>query len=478
MIRRITALTLALCLLAGTAVAAALEGPGRILLSWTEDTAHTMTISWQDAADAEKGYVRYGRREDLADAVETAARATPYQSGISNGGSRFEAALTGLVPGTIYYYQVGNPDRWSEVSSFTTGKEADECSFFYMGDIQVQKDAGQEFAAWGALAQGALRLNPELSFGLLGGDIVESGISAEQWDLFLDSAGPVFSQIPLMPTNGNHESNFAGSGKPELYLDVFSLPENGPEGFREECYSFDYANCHVLVLNSWIFSGEQGLTQADYDRVNAWVAGDLAKSRADWQIVVTHVPVYAVHSDRTAEAVKENWAPIFEQYGVDLVFEGHQHVYSRSYPLYEGAVNYENGITYIMGVSGAKFYDSADETLAERTIYNTAVYQLVRADGNTLSVHTLDAKGEELDGCAAVRRPLSATRGGFLETLWRGCGAPEPESPSPFTDTGAQWAAWGWERGLVLGYGDGSFGPEDLLTEEQAGLILARTEKG
>ena len=480
--KKIIALLLTAGLLAGTAApafAAALEVPGRILLSWTGDTETTQTISWQDAPGQTEGYVRWGRAEDFSDGTETAAQYTEYESGLSNGGSRFEATLTGLAPETAYYYQVGGPGRWSSTRRFTTGGGAGPCSFLYMGDVQVARSAEEEFAAWGARLEELARLHPELAFAMLGGDIVESGISAGQWDSFLDAASPVCSGIPLMPTNGNHESNFAGSGKPELYLDVFSLPENGPAGFEEECYSFDYADCHVLVLNSWIYSGEQGLDQEDYDAVNDWIADDLARSTADWQIVVTHVPVYAVHSDRTATELRENWAPIFERYGVDMVFEGHQHVYSRSYPLYEGRVDYENGITYIMGVSGAKFYDSADETLAERTIYNTAVYQLVQVNAASLTVRTLDGEGNELDYCAAVRREVSVSRGEYLETLWRGAGRPDAGDAAVFTDVPggtelARAAAWAVRRGLVLGYGDGRFGPEDSVTREQIALIQSR----
>ena len=57
----------------------------------------------------------------------------------------------------------------------------------------------------------------------MGGDIVESGISTEQFNLFFKAAEPVFSKIPLFAANGNHESNFIG-GKPELYLDEFVFP--------------------------------------------------------------------------------------------------------------------------------------------------------------------------------------------------------------------------------------------------------------
>ena len=147
--------------------------------------------------------------------------------------------------------------------------------------------------------------------------------------------------------------------------------------------------------------------------INSWVENDLRASNAKWKIVLTHVPVYAIHSDTTADKAKENWAPIFEREGVNLVFVGHQHVYSRLKPLTNGSVDYENGVTYIMGNSGLKHYSSADETLAERTIYNIPTYQFVAADGDSLTVQTFDAAGNELDFIAlsprkAAERDLSS----------------------------------------------------------------------
>ena len=378
------AVVLMMGLLLCVPASAAQNGPEDVMLSWTGDTAATMTAAWwgEEQGTAVMQVVPECQfdRNGFAGALEFPAQCRDIsldQTGLWH----YEATAAGLTPATTYCYRVGREGAWSRTARFTTSDpQADNLTFLYMGDIQTNADMEREYALWGALAAAARREAPDLSFAVLGGDIVDSGISAAQFRCFRTNASAVFPDIPVLAANGNHESNFT-SGKPELYLDMFAFPENGPEGFREEFYSFDCANCHVLVLNSWIFSGEQAMTEADYEAVARWIRADLAASRADWQIVVTHIPVYAVHSDAVAARVRENWAPIFEQYGVDLVFVGHQHVYSRSYPLLDGAVDYENGVTYIMGNAGQKFYGTADETLAERTVYQTATYQLVRIDG-------------------------------------------------------------------------------------------------
>jgi hypothetical protein len=331
-------------------------------------------------------------------------------------------------------------------------EDAGAFSFLYFGDIQVTRSAEYDFGEWGKLAKSAAERAPGAAFALQGGDIVESGIDRAQWDAFISNADGALGDMPFFPANGNHESNFL-SGKPELYLEIFDLPENGPEGFREEFYSFDYGDAHIAVLNSWVFSGEQKLTEEDFERIDAWVARDLAGSGAAWKIVVTHIPVYAVHKDGTSDIARARWAPMFEKYGVSLILTGHQHVYSRLAPLTDGAPDYADGVTQIMGNSGQKFYSSADETLAERTVYNTATYQLVSVDGGALVVQTFDMDGNELD--FAELRPREAaplTRGEFVSEYFPG--------------------------GVLLGYGGGELGLGDAITNEQAVTLLWRGAGG
>jgi hypothetical protein len=354
----------------------------------------------------------------------------------------------------------------------------EEVAFLYFGDIQTVESARADFAAWGELAGGALERSPDAAFVLQGGDIVDSGIDRSQWDAFLENRDAALGDIPFYPTNGNHESNFLG-GKPELYLEIFDLPQNGPEGFKGEFYSFDYGQVHILILNSWIFSGEQKLTQDDYARIDKWIADDLAGAAPKWRIAVTHIPLYAVHSDVTSNRMRERWGPIFETFGLDLLLVGHQHVYSRLRPLTDGQTDYEDGVTQIMGNSGRKFYSSADETLAERTLYGVSTYQLIRADSESLTVQTIDGDGAELDFTALTPRAARVTRLTYIETLWRLSGSPI-SGAHPFTDVAHDNApvAWAFERGLVRGYGDGRFGPDDALTQAHIQIIDGRIVGG
>ncbi|WP_294853033.1 S-layer homology domain-containing protein [uncultured Oscillibacter sp.] len=505
---------LLLCLLGGTARAAESAGPERIILSWTGDPKTTMTVSWQAEANGPDGWVEYGTSPSLSGAKKISATVAKLTSGIALDAAVEQAALTGLTPGTTYYYRVGNGELKSEIRHFQTAQsEEPSFSFLYMGDVQT--GTGED-GKWKSLLETAALDNSGLAFGVLGGDIVDSGISADQWKRVLGSATGVFSQIPMMTTNGNHESNFPG-GKPELYLDLMALPQNGPEGFAEEFYSYDYGNCHMLVLNSWVFSGEQGLSSADYQRMNRWIADDLRASDAVWKVVVMHHPVYSLASDKVAAAVKRSWEPLFEANGVSLVLCGHQHVYSRSYPMADGRIDFTDGITYVMGNASQKFYSTADETYQAKTVYNTSTYQVVRVDGNSLTVQSYDGAGNLLDFTALLPRDgqknfsdvpgeawyaqavsaavsgglldetgtetfsptASATRAMAVSALYRLAGSPTVTGTAPFSDVPASAAyanaaAWAQQTGVSAGTKAGTFQPEKSVTRQELAVLLGR----
>lgn len=409
--RCLLVVSLVLCLAFGGGVYAladpAASNVSGILLSWTGSSSNSITVTWTDQVEC-SAYVQYVTKAEYQEngfnnCQQQIAESRTIRT-TETGSYRYEAILNGLKPDTSYYYRIGSGDSWTDPASFRTATGNEEnFAFAYFGDIQVEMDMLSELADWGELS-GQAAASYDLAFGLLGGDIVQDGGNLSNWNAFLAQATKVFSAVPLLATNGNHESNFS-SGKPESYLDTFAFPANGPAGFEEEFYSFDYGICHILVLNSHVFSGEQALTAAQYADIADWIEEDLAYSEGVWSIVLLHHPVYALAADAVSAQVEKNWAPIFEANGVDLVLEGHQHVYSRSYPLYQGQIDYTNGITYVMGNSGAKSYSSADETFSAKTIYSIPNYQIIEIDGEFLYLSTYDSTGTRLDFVSISPKP-------------------------------------------------------------------------
>lgn len=365
--------------------------PDQIMLSWVEDPATTQTIAWRTGADTTQEKVQYLPAADFDGSFDAAIEVTAAKSELYAGHSHFEITLRELVPDTSYIYRVGREGAWSEPAAFSTAGPGHRFSFLYMGDVQ----GGYE--DWGELVQGAVAENPGVKFALLGGDLVNDGNSIDEWQRFFAAATPVFRQIPLIPAVGNHDD------KP-IFWDSFALPQNGPEGFEEKFYSFDYGNCHIAVLNSNLM----GASSPHYETLRAWLQDDLNNSRQQWKFLVFHYPPYPVVDDGHSYNLQENWVPLFEQCDVDLVFVGHQHVYMRTFPLRGGEIQEDGeGIVYIMGNSGTKFYPAGPgyDYIAKELDY-VSNYQVIDIDGDDFVLTARDADGRVIDSYSVRKLPV------------------------------------------------------------------------
>jgi len=120
---------------------------------------------------------------------------------------------------------------------------------------------------------------------------------------------------------GNHDHR--GLGQIYRYMNHF--------GVTEQYYSFDYQNVHFIALST---ETPFAINSAQYN----FVKNDLSKAASDpnidWIVVYYHRPMYTIPSTHSAIALlRSTYHPLFEQYGVDLVLQGHNHNYQRTYPI-------------------------------------------------------------------------------------------------------------------------------------------------
>ncbi len=136
-------------------------------------------------------------------------------------------------------------------------------------------------------------------------------------------------------TLGNHDGASASSAaQTGPYYDIFTFPTQGEAGGiasgTEAYYSFDYANMHFIVLDS--YDSDRSVGGAMY----SWCQADLQNTAAEWIVALWHHPAYSMgsHNSDTEGRLKdmrEHFLPLLEMYGVDLVLSGHSHSYERSY---------------------------------------------------------------------------------------------------------------------------------------------------
>ncbi len=240
-------------------------------------------------------------------------------------------------------------------------------SFVAFGDTRSNPIAHQQ------VVSSILSLAPD--FVLNTGDFVSNGSDSAQWTTFYSIEHDLQSQVPFYGALGNHEG-----GDPCCYFDHFDWPNN------ERWYSFDHENVHVIALEVdghtayWA-----GSPQAQ------WLENDLAHTTQPWKVVFFHIPPYSSGSGHGSDLqVRAALEPLFIRYGVDLVFNGHDHDYERSVA---------NGVTYIVtGGGGAPLY-SEKEPPDPASIYFTSTYHSVQVSvtGMTLTVAGVRPDGVRFD---------------------------------------------------------------------------------
>ena len=279
--------------------------------------------------------------------------------------------LCNLTPGTKYCFRVGDAEKgwWSETGVIETADGDGAFTFFYVTDPQSQRE--DQYATFGNVIETAVNTCPDGRFIVSAGDQVDMGVHMWHWNYLLNSTDELLN-LPFMPTTGNHEDEGA------VITDNFTLP-NVPEQDLESgvFYSYDYNGAHFTVINTNDDEDDK-LSDAQID----WLINDISSSDAKWKIVVLHKAVYSNGShydDGDVVGIRNQLSALLPYLGVDLVLQGHDHVYLRTDVLNANAVvptrvetvtynglEYEmkcdpNGTIYsICGTSGVKIYQTKD----------------------------------------------------------------------------------------------------------------------
>jgi 3',5'-cyclic AMP phosphodiesterase CpdA len=316
---------------------------------------------------------------------------------------RHSARASDLEPDTAYAYSVGNGTAagmspWAVVK--TGPRRPGDVHLLYMGDPQCGLEG------WGRLLADARRRQPEAGALLIAGDLVDRGNERSNWDHFFLRAAGVFERLPVMPAVGNHEYLDRG---PRLYRAFFNLPANGPEGVDPGLvYAFEYGDAFIAVLDSTpaVSSPRAAARQA------AWLDTQLARTGCRWTIVMFHHPLYASHTKRENLPLRAAWLPVIDRHRVDLVLQGHDHAYLRTYPLRANrrAASVSDGTVYVVAVSGDKYYDQDPRDYTEVGLTHTSTYQTIDiTGGGRLAYRAWDAAGRVVDAFEIVK-PTAASR--------------------------------------------------------------------
>ncbi len=315
--------------------------PRMVTMSFTHDTKHEMAFNYNTDYHTDT-ILEVSQDEDFSkDVIEFTG--TTSKSKVSNDGFIHQVKATNLKENTTYYYRLGDKELniYSPIGQFKTENNHPFTSFVHLSDPQMMEESNA--LTYGRLLN-ELTSSFDLDFLSVTGDLVNNSWlnntpHLEQWEYSLTAQFDYLKNIPLMAVAGNHdESDYDFSSR-------FNYPlEDDQDGKGGIYYSYDYHDMHFIALNTNDTSNREDKDHATglSSKQLTWLENDLKEnSDAKWKVIMMHKGIFDAGShssnisgeDYDIPLIREQLAPLFSQYHVDLVLQGHDHLYSRSYPL-------------------------------------------------------------------------------------------------------------------------------------------------
>lgn len=340
------------------------QAPYDVVVNINGDPRTNMAFAWfTNETMTENGVVQLvakanATEADFADAITVEAAtentgALPYivdDSGIewraklpkdiSHTYISHKAIATGLTPNTTYTYRVGVDGYWSDFGTFITAPEkTNEFSFIYMSDSHIESQAYIDDA--NAAARAALKIAPDAKFCAFPGDFVENYCSSEwEWErLFEEALRPMVYQMPIVPTDGNHDVTYGTNFQYHFNTDK-TFHDAAEAAISEQLdattYSFTYGDVLFLVFSLqdyWKGTHSYDNLTSVYltNHVGNWFKEQVAAHpEAKLRVGLVHYNIFSGSShqdDDMGPLLRATLLPVIKECEIDFVIQGHDHCY-------------------------------------------------------------------------------------------------------------------------------------------------------
>jgi hypothetical protein len=326
-----------------------------------------MVVSWHTLQSVRNPRVVLGHLDGALERVVEAKETSYTDAKSGQVVYAYHAKINRLQPDSPYLYGASHDGAEPEFGTFRTSPRGRaQFTFTSFGD-QGTPTLGKKYVppegvtipnppyvndnlgspAAGDTTLGVEQLQP--LFHLFNGDLCYANLANDRvrtwWD-FWENNSRSARKRPWMPSAGNHE-NELGNGPIgyQAYQTYFSVPESAGQTdvTRGLWYSFTAGSVRVISIanddvayqdggNSYVRGYSEGAQKAWLERELAAARGD---RDVDWIVVCMHqVAVSTADKFNGADlGIREEWVPLFDKYGVDLVVCGHEHHYERSHPI-------------------------------------------------------------------------------------------------------------------------------------------------
>jgi hypothetical protein len=256
--------------------------------------------------------------------------------------------IDNLTPATKYYYRVSQ-NQEVYTGSFRSAPDNNETNIKFLAYGDTRSNPGTHNQVAAAMVETYIGDEDFQSLIIVVGDLVNNGNSESDWDnQFFDPSyaniQEMLSTLPYQSCMGNHEESGV------LFMKYFPYPF-----VAGRYWSFDYGPAHFAVVDQYT-SYTPGSAQL------TWLENDLASTTKPWKFIYLHEPGWSAGGHSNEVPVQLYIQPLCEQYGIPIVFGGHNHYYARAEvngvqhittggggaPLYQPDLNFPNVITATM----------------------------------------------------------------------------------------------------------------------------------
>lgn len=416
---------------------------------WNDDPTSTMSIIWNQY-QGNNGivyYDEYTKGECPTDSSKYSKSENYHHDNNELGMHTIVARLTGLKPDTGYRFIIKNDDATSECSWFRTAPNTPKAFSYISGGDTKSSGTAREVGRWSNRMVSKVRplfvfFTGDYNSGLL---VIES-----LWKQWLDDWSTLTRSedgriYPLITVHGNHEN-----GDYQILHKLFDAGNPNSEeksNVTYNAFSFGGNLLYLINLNSELHGSRLGSAPiwriGKHDKQTKWFESALKQGQNHSLKVVGYHKPMRPHTTAKSEAKFESddWAPLMEQYGVDIAYESDTHNHKITYPIRlaknesgadEGFIrDDQNGIMYVgegsWGANPRKTDDSKDWTLdakAFNQIKLNRVYPAgnsdARIDINVIKIAGRNEKDQLVNYVQGVRersKPMALPEGVTLHKM-------------------------------------------------------------
>ncbi len=380
-------------------------------------------------------------------AGEIVPRSGTSASGVDVASTYVYAATIAVPPGATVTYDVGSTERGFRGPYTTRNVPAPDSPLRFL----AYRDNGLDQAAPDGSAKPvvdlgdgsytlespghavrALALQQKADLLIIPGDLAYAN-QRSGWDTFMRFMEPVQATVPTMPAAGNHEhTDDVGYSQ---FLNEYVLPGD------EERFMFRAGPVTFIAMNSDSVCAPHDAAAGPPqdpcrgkpmpDHAVTWFENALIEASTDetpWTVVYFHHPLYSFGRHGGSITLQFLWGGLMEKYGVDVVVNAHDHLYSRTFPIVDNVVTrvgnaYTQGdgpVYVVTGGGGRGLYDMPDgerpdwfahaEESHHLTVWDVDAdslrFRAVRAnDGTEFDAFTITLGTASVEGVAPVETP-------------------------------------------------------------------------